>query len=73
LPQAGGRMAGDGGGELADGLRAENAHHGAEGEVVLGRHDAGEGAEEPVIGAVTYTMVRSPFVGKAATARPGRW
>jgi hypothetical protein len=35
-----------GGGELADAPRAEDAHHGAEGEVLFRRHDAGEGAEE---------------------------
>src|SRR5215470_11987968 len=35
-------------GELVDGARAEDANHGAEGEVVLGRHNAGEGTEEPV-------------------------
>src|SRR5260370_24996202 len=34
--------------ELADAPRAEEAHDRAEGEVLLRRHDAGEGAEEPV-------------------------
>ena len=34
-------------GELADGPRAEDAHRRAGGEVLLRRHDAGEGAEEP--------------------------
>ena len=34
-------------GELADALRAEDAHYRAEGEVVLRRHDPGKGAEEP--------------------------
>src|SRR6185437_5268016 len=42
------RMAGGGRHELANAPRAEDPHGRAEGEVVLRRHDAGEGAEESV-------------------------
>src|SRR5258708_35679003 len=54
--------------ELADALRAEDAHDRAEGEVVLGRHDAGEGAEEPV----GLLLVGGDDGAEMALAGPGR-
>src|SRR5215468_11861033 len=48
LPHAGEHTTRGGCGELADATRAKDAHDRAEGEVVPGRRDAGEGAEEPV-------------------------
>src|SRR5262249_18871963 len=55
-------------GELADAPRAEDAHYRAEGEVVLRRHDAGEGAEEPV----GLLLVGGDGGEEAALAGPGR-
>src|SRR6516165_9138002 len=46
--QAGEQMLRGGCGELSDAVGAEDARDRAEGEVLLGRHDAGEGTEEPV-------------------------
>src|SRR5262245_37888178 len=61
-------MARCGCGELADASRAEDAHGRAEGEVLLRRHDAGEGAEEPA----GLLLVGGDGGEEAALTGPGR-